>query len=244
MQPAIQPKETTTMKKQLWILVTAVAVMFTLAHAQAAIVTNGSFEQTPIPTYTSDQQPGWYSNGGSGGNVQFGTASTWNVQGTETPFTASQGTQIAIVNGSDYGAVLKTADADVFSLTANQKYTFSFDTRLLSAYNADWSAGIAPDSSMGLVVALQHNEFSEPVVTYYAATTVVDNLYAWNSTAFTFTPTADDSSVRVFVYSFSGNNVDSHVYTAIDNVQLTAVPEPASLALLGLSAVMLLRRRR
>ena len=196
--------------------------------ADTNLIDNGSFEQTTISTQTNAQQPGWNYITDTyywGGKVDFGSDNNWNAQGTNTPFTASQGTQFAVLNGTDWGTLLKTADANKISLTAGQQYTFSFDTRLLSAYNGDYSAAIAPASSMKLAVVLAHNEAGDPNnVNYVDSRIVVDNLFSWNSNSFTFTAGANDSSVRVFVYTLSGDNEFSHVFTAIDNIQLNAVP--------------------
>ena len=78
---------------------------------------------------------------------------------------------------------------------------------------------------MKLAVVLAHNEAGDPNnVNYVDSRIVVDNLFSWNSNSFTFTAGANDSSVRVFVYTLSGDNEFSHVFTAIDNIQLNAVP--------------------
>ena len=150
--------------------------------ADTNLIDNGSFEQTTISTQTNAQQPGWNYITDTyywGGKVDFGSDNNWNALGTNTPFTASQGTQFAVLNGTDWGTLLKTADANKISLTAGQQYTFSFDTRLLSAYNGDYSAAIAPASSVKLAVVLAHNEAGDPNnVNYVDSRIVVDNLFS------------------------------------------------------------------
>jgi hypothetical protein len=218
------------MKKYQLITLSLLACGFMSSLQAANLISNGSFEQTTIPTQTTAQQPGWKSVAGYGESVTFGTASFWNDI-TASPFTASQGTQIAILNGADYSAGLLS---DRVSLTAGQSYTLSYNTRLLSAWNVDWSA-IAPNSTMGLAVALQSNDGFNPLYTFYFDPhVVVNNPSSWNTQTFTFTPTFSSDYVKLSIYANSGDNSSSHVYTAIDNIQLNAIPEPSTYSLLML----------
>ena len=68
----------------------------------------------------------------------------------------------------------------------------------------------------------------------------------WTTTSVTFTP-AQSGNVTVEVFTYNNSwTPNGYVYSAVDNFKLeaAAVPEPASLGLLGLSSVLLLRRRR
>ena len=234
------------MKKYQLITLSLLACGFTSSLQAANLITNGSFETNAgtITTQTTAQQPGWTSVAGEGESVIFGIGSFWNVQGTSTPFTASEGVTIAILNGADYSAGLFS---DAVSLVAGQSYTLSYDTRLLSAYNGDFSAPITPNTSMGLAVALQSNDGFNPLTTlYFDEHVVVNNPSSWNTQTFTFTSAISSAHVRLSIYSHSGDNSGSHVYTAIDNFQLTAVPEPSSFAMVlgGIANLLLIRRRR
>ena len=232
------------MKKYPLIALSLLACGFMSSLQAANLISNGSFEQTTIPTQTTAQQPGLTSQVGAGESVTFGTASFWKDYITASPFTASQGTQIAILNGADYSAGLFS---DRVSLTAGQSYTLSYDTSLLSAWNGDWTATIAPNTSMGLAVALQSNDGVNPLTTlYFDPHVVVNNPSSWNTQTFTFTSAISSDYVKLSIYANSGDNSSSHVYTAIDNIQLNAIPEPSTWLLLAgsLTVMMLLRRRR
>jgi hypothetical protein len=99
---------------------------------------------------------------------------------------------------------------------------------------------------MKLAVALHRNNGDSNDFNYVSSQIVVDNLSSWNSNSFTFTSARNDSDVRVSVYTLMGDNVNSHVYAAVDNFQLTAIPEPSSFAMVlgGIANLLLIRRRR
>jgi hypothetical protein len=236
------------MKKYQLITLSLLACGFTSSLQAANLIANGSFEANAatILTQTTVQQPGWNYTTDTyfwGGQVFFGRGSNWNVQGTDTPFTASEGVTIAVVNGTDWGTSLVSSP---ISLTAGQQYTFSFDTRFLAAYNGDYSAAISPSSSMKLAVALHRNNGDSNDFNYFNSQIIVDNPSSWNSNSFTFTSARNDSDVRVSVYTLNGDNEFSHVFSAVDNFQLTAIPEPSSFAMVlgGLANLLLIRRRR
>jgi hypothetical protein len=99
---------------------------------------------------------------------------------------------------------------------------------------------------MKLAVALHRNNDGDPNnFNYVDSRIVVDNLSSWNSNSFTFTSARNDSDVRVAVYTLNGDNEFSHVFSAVDNFQLTAVPEPSSFAMVlgGIANLLLIRRR-
>jgi hypothetical protein len=227
------------MKKYPLIALSLLACGFMSSLQAANLISNGSFEQTTFSGQTVSgtgnfvAQPDWTFLIGSGGQGSYGTNGNWSVQGTDnTPFNASQGNQFATLNGADWSSSLVSSP---ISLTAGQQYTFSFDTSLLAAYNGDWSARISPSSSWSLLVALQRNVPNDPYnVNYVVESIVVNNLSSWNSNSFTFTALRDDSEARISVYTLNGDNEDSHVYSAVDNFQLTAIPEPSTYALLML----------
>ena len=75
----------------------------------------------------------------------------------------------------------------------------------------------------------------------FVATATVANDIAWTQFTYGFTATAAMTTIAFLNATGVGNN-----FAGVDNVDLEAIPEPASLALLGLglSGLFLLRRRK
>jgi hypothetical protein len=219
------------------IALAALAISAT-ANAQN-LITNGSFELGPegTPDYakTWAAPVNWVS---LGGDTSFGKG------GVDYSITATDGSYLASIGGTaSFNAGVKTT---WFSLTQGQQYTFSFDATGQGAYMADWTPVAWEQWKMGLYYTVRYTDGA------LINTTAVDGavfpvaINNWTTTSVTFTP-AQSGNVTVEVFTYNNSwTPNGYVYSAVDNFKLeaAAVPEPASLGLLGLSSVLLLRRRR
>ncbi len=218
------------------IALTALALSAT-ANA-ANLITNSSFELGPLgtPGYakTWSAPVNWVSLGG--GDSQFGPAST------SFGLTPPDGSQVSLIGGT--ASFTGGIATQWFSLTQGQQYTFSFDAAGQGAYTVGWAPVAWEQWKMGLYydIRYQDGDLATTVALDGVAFPVAIN--SWTTTSVSFTAAQSGyANVEVFTYN-NGWTPNGYVYSAVDNFNLQAVPEPASLGLLGLSSVLLLRRRR
>ena len=220
------------------IALTALALSAT-ANA-ANLITNGSFELGPdgTPSYakTWAAPVNWVSLGG--GDSQFGPAST------SFGLTPPDGSQVSLIGGTaSFTGGIATS---WFSLTQGQQYTFSFDAAGQNAYTADWTPVAWEQWKMGLFYNIKYKDGALINTSAVEGATFPVAINSWATTSVSFTAAQSGfANVEVFTYK-NGWTPNGYVYSGVDNFKLeaAAVPEPASLALLGLSSVLLLRRRR
>jgi hypothetical protein len=228
-----------------------------LSYAQAAnILTNGGFESRPITPALGPGGPhGDFNNGGynrntaianwdlaepnSSGDYDIALVSeTWM---TNAGFNASQLT--------DTTGLWITSQFGVGAVTATNLSGQSFSIGDQFNFSLDWaSVTDDPDKAYDdgqldfqLVDATGAVLYSETIQSS-AATTGGD----LNSSSFSYTITGtenggiiDTSDLGVRLSVIGGDD-----FFAVDNIQLTAVPEPSSTALLGLGGLALILRRR
>lgn len=212
------------------IALTALAISAT-ANA-ASLITNGSFEQGAPYAATYTAPSGWTT---VSGDTQYGPASTWGL-------TPPDGTQLAVFGGTaSFQGGIKTT---WFSVTQGQQYTFSFDATGVAAYTADWTPVAWEQWKMGVYYTVRYTDGALINTTAVDGATFPVAVNNWTTTSGNFTAAQSGfATMEVFLYN-NGWTPDGAVYSAVDNFNLEAVPEPASLGLLGLSSVLLLRRRR
>ncbi|MCK6423480.1 MAG: FxDxF family PEP-CTERM protein [Burkholderiaceae bacterium] len=225
----------------------AVALAASVA-AHAAAFQNGSFENgvfTASPDslgttqylYAGDTaMTGWVSYG-----LQWGLPSNTSRVGEVawidcpggcwTDLAPQDGNRFVDLTGrSDwqYGAIYQS-----FDTVAGQQYTVDFQL----GYSSTWSGTNASPRNL-YVVAKDGSSIvadNDPDWTLYSSTTP-----GWSAASYSFT--AAGSTTTLF---FAGG-YDANHYVGLDNVSVTAVPEPETYAMMlaGLAAIGALARRR
>ncbi|MGB1126525.1 MAG: DUF642 domain-containing protein [Phycisphaeraceae bacterium] len=128
--------------------------------------------------------------------------------------TTSISTDIATVIGTTYEV---TFDHSVLTVVGDASYTTTFDVAITGQANTSYS-----------------NDFSD-----FTLANGVPNSFLTESIQFTATATTTTLS-----FISTGENGGGDRGPTIDNVRFDQVPEPSSLALLGLGGLCLARRRR
>jgi hypothetical protein len=226
--------------KQISMLL-IIAALFQAAQAAPITVANASFEDPATANYVgtnggdgTNGLPGWLHPAWTNTyliNKSGGTATATGVTGNQFLF-------LEPYNDGGNSYVYQNTGAKFAAGT----YTLTVDVGMATGF-ADWSEDASAE--------FQLVAFDGTVYNYnlgVAATTVIvkNELGKLSSYSYTLDLGGSESFIgNDVVIVLKGNkNTSTFQNVSYDNVRLDAVPEPASLLLLGLGSLTLLRRRR
>lgn len=205
----------------------AAAVLMT-GQASANLLTNASFESGI--EYGDPNQPNWFAFFGAGST---GTESTSDPGYAGTIMPSDGVHHLSIRNDGTPGGF-----SGVFQRvigTGGKDYTFSFDAKS--------NSGVP--FAIGAEFRLEFLDGSDGVIGATPNTTIGGSLTGAYQT-FSLTATAPVGTVKVApviaVETFSASGAAGDLF--VDNASLTAVPEPASVALMALGGLAMIGRRR
>jgi Protein of unknown function (DUF642) len=216
-------------KSRYFLSMAAVSALFAAAPmARANLLTNGDFETGVTPPQTNGNQQtipagstnitGWTATGGPGSD---GIA--WLANGNQFGVSSESGVDFLDLTGlrdtAPYFGVSQSIPT-----TIGQTYTLSFFIGVDNS-NGLFTGPVGVSASAGATSQTFSN----------INPTGTGNIWTPESLNFTATGT----STAITLTGTQGNQ-----YIGLDNVSVVATPEPASLALLTLTAPLLLRRRR
>jgi choice-of-anchor C domain-containing protein len=207
-------------------LLAALALMASVGASAAAtnLINNGSFEATVISNTN-----GYATLGASTSILSDWTISAGTVDLISTYWTAQSGNQsLDLIGANSNGAISQT-----FNTTVGQTYNVSY-----------WLAGNPHDE-----VKLKTGTVSVGNLTQnFSFDTTGKSLsnMGWVEKSFSFIASGSSSTLTFASHQLAANGSASSWGPALDNVSVTAVPEPETYAMLlgGLACIGFVARRR
>jgi choice-of-anchor C domain-containing protein len=187
-------------------MMAVLAVVAASRTADANLISNGSFEQ--------GIDPGVFTTvfAGDSTSITDWAVTSGSVDYIGTYWQAADGSRSLDMSGNGPGTIASTS----FATTLGQQYLVTFEM----AGNPDGPPTI---KSLDVSVGAYSNTFTFDTTGYTRSN------MGWTTESFVFTATGSTSTLQFS----STSNGESPYGPALDNVTANAVPEPASLALLG-----------
>jgi hypothetical protein len=231
---------------KLAVVITGLAFSAAGMSAKADLINNGSFEQTTngpgkmgSSSGATTNATGWTTSGynfifsANGGDTNS-TLQLWGpnnggAAGNTLGASPDGGNYIGADGAYQVGAITQT----VGGLVAGQQYAVSF--YYAGAQQNGFSGATTEQWLVGLGGSAQQ---ATPILS-----DVSHGFTGWNHETFIFTA---DGSSDVLSFLAAGTPNGEPPFSLLDGVSMTAVPEPASMLLMGtgLAAMGLIRRRR
>jgi len=217
----------------------AIATTIAASNAMANLLANGSFEVNSVVTGGgADDRPDLWSNFT---DVASGSPDVWDNSGSDGLAPGSFGffPHITAFHGTNFVSI--AANPDLYSegiesspvaLTGGKTYRVSIAMAYDSHNAAPWT------NPAMLRVRLRKGTDPSTILTDFAANTVDET---WEMRSFDFS-VSDSGSYSVI---FSAEDYSTSNFFVIDHAGLVeVVPEPASMAVLAVASLSLMKRRR
>jgi choice-of-anchor C domain-containing protein len=214
------------MKIEKTTILAFVAVIFIsglFTKANANLVVNGSFEIGPDPI-TALSLPGGSTD------ITGWTTTREGLDYKSTWWKASDGDRsLDLDNSPGFGGIMQVIDTNV-----GQEYLVTFDM----AGNPYEDYGDPSIKHMRVEAAGDSIDYS-----FDAAGHDYTNM-GWVTRSWQFTAISTSTAIEFYTLDAAISGYSGYCGPALDNVSVVFIPEPATIALLGLGALSLLRRKR
>ena len=240
------------MKTLLNYMAIAAVLSTCCSFSNAQSVTNGSFEPTAPGQFVNGGDdkmiftaaPGWTINTGSPDWMYGPGVSLWDTNWDEY-FQLGGGIGAAGGIGSSLpsNVVLSPREGvgqTVSGFTPGNTYTISF-----SHTNGFIETPLYPPGPGGWELYIDNTSVMlAPSINVIGSVFPLPHTTDWQTSSYTFVATSNTHKFDFMSYGPGIGSGQNFAVQWLDNVQITPVPEPASLGLLGLGAMALIRRRK